>query len=259
MKLEGEQTLLRVYLRNTDKQHWFSASAADTLVRRAKSEGLAGATVLRGFFGLDVRGRLLETKAWALVEHVPVVVEVVDAPDAVGRFLAVVAEVVWEGLATLERAHVLLYRQNRRAAERAAMRLDLPGAITPLSTLPSPEEFPAMKLSENGQLLRVFIGESDVWHGEPLYRAIVLKARELGLAGATVLRGPMGFGANSRMHTAKLLDLSTDLPIVIELVDSPERIQRLLPFLDEVVAEGLITIEDVKVLKYRHREGESKP
>jgi PII-like signaling protein len=259
MKLEGEQTLLRVYLRNTDKQHWFSAPAADTLVRRAKSEGLAGATVLRGFFGLDVRGRLLETKAWALVEHVPVVVEVVDAPDAVGRFLAVVAEVVWEGLATLERAHVLLYRQNRQAAEWAAMRLDLPGPITPLSTLPSPEEFPAMKLSENGQLLRVFIGESDVWHGEPLYRAIVLKARELGLAGATVLRGPMGFGANSRMHTAKLLDLSTDLPIVIELVDSPERIQRLLPFLDEVVAEGLITIEDVKVLKYRHREGEPKP
>jgi PII-like signaling protein len=125
--------------------------------------------------------------------------------------------------------------------------------------LPSPEEFPAMKLSENGQLLRVFIGESDVWHGEPLYRAIVLKARELGLAGATVLRGPMGFGANSRMHTAKLLDLSTDLPIVIEMVDTPERIQCLLPFLDQVVAEGLITIEDVKVLKYRHNEGKVRP
>ena len=80
-----------------------------------------------------------------------------------------------------------------------------------------------MKLSENGQLLRVFIGESDVWHGEPLYRAIVLKARELGLAGATVLRGPMGFGANSRMHTSRLLELSTDLPIVIEIVDSAKR------------------------------------
>jgi PII-like signaling protein len=125
--------------------------------------------------------------------------------------------------------------------------------------LPSPEEFPAMKLSENSELLRVFIGESDVWRGEPLYRAIVLKARELGFAGATVLRGPMGFGANSRMHTAKLLDLSTDLPIVIEVVDTPERIQSLLPFLDQVVAEGLITIEDVKVLKYRHNEGKVRP
>jgi PII-like signaling protein len=200
---------------------------------------------------LDVNGRLLETKAWSLVDHAPVIVEIVDSPPAIGSFLSVVEEVVWEGLATLERAHVLLYRQNREAVARAAMRLELPGSITPLSTLPSSEEFSAMKRSENGQLVRVFIGESDVWRGEPLYRAIVLKARELGLAGATVLRGPMGFGANSRMHTAKLLELSTDLPIVIEVVDSPEKLQTLLPFLDETVTEGLITIEDVKVLKYR--------
>ncbi len=254
MKLEGEQTLLRVYLRNTDRHHWFSAPAVDTLVQRAKAAGLAGATVLRGFFGLDVHGQLLETKVWSLVDHAPVIVEVVDSPQAVGCFLSVVEEVVWEGLATLERAHVLLYRHNREAAERAAMRLELPGPITPLSTLPSAEEFPAMKRSENGQLLRVFIGESDVWQGEPLYRTIVLKARALGLAGATVLRGPMGFGANSRMHTAKLLELSTDLPIVIEVVDSPEKLQSLLPFLDETVTEGLITIEDVKILKYRHNE-----
>lgn len=112
-----------------------------------------------------------------------------------------------------------------------------------------------MKMSEEGQLLRVFCGESDTWEGQPLYRAVVLKAKELGLAGATVLRGPMGFGANSRVHTAKLLDLSTDLPIVIELVDSAEKINGLLPFLDEAVAEGLITIEGVRVLRYRHNRG----
>jgi uncharacterized protein len=116
-----------------------------------------------------------------------------------------------------------------------------------------------MKLSEEGQLLRVFIGESDVWHGEPLYRAIVLKAKELGLAGATVLRGPMGFGANSRIHTTRLLDLSTDLPIVVEIVDAAERIQALLPFLDEAVAEGLITIEAVRVLRYRHNDTKVRP
>lgn len=107
-----------------------------------------------------------------------------------------------------------------------------------------------MKLSENGQLLRVFIGESDFWQGAPLYRAIVLKAREIGLAGATVLRGSMGFGADSRVHASKLIDISTDLPIVIEIVDTAEQIERLLPFLDESVGEGLITIEAVKVLKY---------
>ena len=107
-----------------------------------------------------------------------------------------------------------------------------------------------MKVSEEGQLLRIFIGESDTWHGEPLYRVVVLKARELGLAGATVLRGPMGFGASSRVHTTKLLELSRDLPIVIEIVDRAEKIQTLLPFLDEAVAEGLITIEAVRVLRY---------
>ena len=81
-----------------------------------------------------------------------------------------------------------------------------------------------MKIPEQGKLLRIFIGESDRWHHQPLYEAIVLKARELGLAGATVLRGPMGFGANSRLHTAKILRLSMDLPMVIEIVDTPERI-----------------------------------
>jgi uncharacterized protein len=258
MKLEGEQTLLRVYLRNTDKQGWFSPPAAEALVERAKANGLSGATVLRGFFGLDVKGHLLETSMWSLVEHVPVIVEFVDSPQAIGRFLSVVEETVLEGMATLERGHVLVYRQNRDAAARASMRLEVPGPITPLSTLPAPEEFPIMKLSEEGKLLRVFIGASDTWHGEPLYQAIVLKARELGMAGATVLRGPMGFGANSRVHTTKLLELSTDLPIVIEIVDTGDKIQTLLPFLDEVVAEGLITIEDVRVLRYRHNQSKAR-
>jgi PII-like signaling protein len=265
MRLEGEQTLLRVYLSNTDRRGWFSRPTVEALVQRAQTAGLAGATVLQGFFGLDGTGRLLEPRFWSFVERVPVIVEVVDSPRAVGRFLADVEAVVREGLATLERGHVLLYRQNREAAAEAGKHLEpsaptptrsqltVPPPITPLSTLPSPEEFPAMRLSEFGQLLRVFIGESDTWHGTPLYRAIVLKARELGLAGATVLRGPMGFGANSRVHTTKLLELSTDLPVVIEIVDAPEKIQELLPFLDEVVTEGLITIEEVRILKYRHR------
>jgi PII-like signaling protein len=252
MKLEGEQVLLRVYLRNTDKSGWFSPPAAVSLVQRAKSSRLAGATVLRGFFGLDVTGQLLQSSAWSIVEHVPIILEFVDGPQAIGQFLSVVAEVVQEGLATLERAHVLMYRNSQKGLDRARRHLSVPSSIVPLSTLPSPEEFPIMQSSETGQLLRVFIGESDVWHGEPLYRAIVLKARELGLAGATVLRGPMGFGANSRVHTTRLLELSTDLPILIEIVDTTDKIQSLLPFLDEAVAEGLITIEDVRVLKYRH-------
>lgn len=99
--------------------------------------------------------------------------------------------------------------------------------------------------------MRIFIGESDRWEHKPLYEAIVLKARELGLAGATVLRGPMGFGANSRLHTAKILRLSEDLPLIIEIVDTAERIQSFLPQLDLMMKDGLVTLEDVQVIKYR--------
>src|SRR5436189_6477513 len=113
-----------------------------------------------------------------------------------------------------------------------------------------------MKIPENGKLLRIFIGESDRWHHQPLYEAIVLKARELGPAGATVLRGPMGFGASSHMHTAKILRLSMDLPIVIEIVDTEEKINLLLPHLDTMVKEGLVTLEDVQVIKYRAKNAE---
>jgi len=108
-----------------------------------------------------------------------------------------------------------------------------------------------VKLEGEAQLLRIYIGESDRWHGQPLYEALVLKARELHLAGATVLRGPMGFGKRSRLHTVKVLRLSEDLPIIIEIVDSPEKINLLLPYLDEMVTEGLITLEKVHVIQYR--------
>jgi PII-like signaling protein len=100
-------------------------------------------------------------------------------------------------------------------------------------------------------LLRVFIGESDRWHHSPLYEAIVLKARELHLAGATVLRGPMGYGKSSRLQTAKILRLSMDLPLVIEIVDAEEKIQAFLPVLDEMMKGGLVTLEKVRVIDYR--------
>jgi PII-like signaling protein len=113
-----------------------------------------------------------------------------------------------------------------------------------------------MKLPEEGFLLRVFIGETDSYNGRALYEEIVLKARKLNLAGATVIRGIMGYGANSRIHTAKLLRLSEDLPIIIELVDTEENLNKICPFLDETVKEGLITLEKVKVIKYRHNSGD---
>lgn len=108
-----------------------------------------------------------------------------------------------------------------------------------------------MQLPQEAVLLRIFIGESDRWNHKPLYEAIVLKAREMHLAGATVLRGPMGFGKSSRLHTAKILRLSMDLPLVIEIVDSEEKIHGFLPTLDEMIKGGLVTLENVKVINYR--------
>ena len=108
-----------------------------------------------------------------------------------------------------------------------------------------------MKIPQDGYLLRIFIGESDRWHGKPLYETIVMKARELHIAGATVVRGPMGFGANSRLHTTKVLRLSEDLPMIVEIVDSREKIDELMPHIDEMVQEGLVTLEPVQVIQYR--------
>jgi PII-like signaling protein len=117
-----------------------------------------------------------------------------------------------------------------------------------------------MNLPHDAMLLRIFIGESDRWHHQPLYEAIVLKAREMHLAGATVLRGPIGFGKSSRIHTAKILRLSMDLPMVIEIVDTEERLNTFLPVLDEMMKGGLVTLEKVRVINYRAgQESETPP
>jgi uncharacterized protein len=109
-----------------------------------------------------------------------------------------------------------------------------------------------MKLPSEAHLLRIFIGESDKHRGRPLYEVIVESARQRGLAGATVLKGFLGFGANSRIHTAKILRLSEDLPVVIEIVDTQDRIEPFLAELDGLIEEGLVTLERIQVIAYRH-------
>jgi PII-like signaling protein len=113
-----------------------------------------------------------------------------------------------------------------------------------------------MEIPKDAVLLRIFVGEADRHQGKPLYEAIVLKAREMHLAGATVLRGPMGFGHSSRLHTSKILRLSEDLPLVIEIVDEEAKINDFLPVLDNLMGSGLVTLEKVKVLRYGNGEAE---
>jgi PII-like signaling protein len=246
MSLRGDQVLLRAYLQSADRAP--HTPTFERLVKAARNEQLAGATVLRGILGFGSQG-LIKRSAWSLVGHVPIIVEIVDSGERILSFVeGPLEQLMVHGMVTLERANVMLYR-DRRHDEPA--NLTVGGLLTPLSTLPSIAERGRMKVNEHGILLRIFIGESDRFANQRLHDAIVAKARELGLAGATVLRGTEGFGARSVVHSTSLLEMSTDLPIVIEIVDTEEQVKRLLPHLDEMVQEGMITMEYVVIILYR--------
>ena len=248
MKLEAEQVLCRFQMSNLARHG--VEPLYQWIVETARREDMQGATVLKGFMGLRADGSILKENPWALTQEVPVIIEVVDGPRHVEKLLARVEPAMKDGAITLERAHVLLYRtsENDAKPKDVAPRYD----VIASKDASAAWEVKTMKIPEEGVLLRIFIGESDREKGRdrPLYEAIVHRAREAHLAGATVLKGPMGFGRHSRMHAAKLLELSTDLPIVIEIVDSEEKVRSFLPVVDELVTEGLVTLEAVRVIKY---------
>jgi PII-like signaling protein len=248
VKLEAEQVLCRFHLSNLARHG--AEPLYQWIVESTHREGLQGATVLKGLMGLRSDGSILKESPWRLAQEVPVIVEVIDGPRHVERLLARVEPAFAQGTITLERAHVVLYRGGEADLK--------PGDVAPRCDVIATRddstawEVKTMNMPEDGALLRIFIGESDRETGSdrPLYEAIVLRAREAHLAGATVLKGPMGFGRHSRMHTARLLELSSDLPVLIEIVDSEEKIQAFMPVVDGMVTEGLVTLEAVRVLKY---------
>ena len=246
MKTESEQVQCRFQLSNFVRHG--SQPLYEWIVETARRDGLRGATVFKGFYGLRYDGGMLEERTWAVSQELPVIVEVVDEAAGIETLLAHVEPAFREGMITLERAHVLMYRAG--AGERT-------GGVTARDVIGTRAASEArgvrtMKIPEDGVLLRIFIGESDrdPGHDRPLFEAIVRRAREAHLAGATVLRGPMGFGRHSRVHAAKLLELSTDLPIVIEIVDAEDKVNAFLPTVDELVTEGLVTLEAVRVVRY---------
>ncbi len=246
MSIRGEQVLLRAWLQSADRPPHTPTHAR--LVRAARDAGLAGATVLRGTMGLGAGG-VLRRSPWSIVQHVPVIVEIVDSAEKILEFVnGPLERTITSGMVTLERANVMLYRDRSHDQPE---KLVLGELLTPLSTLPRIQARGHMTVNENGVLLRVFIGNSDKYEGKPLYEAIVQKARDLGLSGATVLRGSEGFGAHSVVHKSSLLEMSTDLPVVIEMVDAEEKIKLLLPHLQTMVQEGMITMEYVVIILYR--------
>jgi PII-like signaling protein len=252
MDLQGERVLLRAYLRSADRAP--HTPTHDRLLRAARAQGMSGVTVLRGIAGFGSRGPIGAGAGgggwWSLIDDVPVILELVDDGTRIAAFLdGPVRELVLHGTVTLERAHVMLYRHSRHTGHETTLRLG--ELLRPLSTLPDIQPRDTMATRQDGVLLRVFIGEDDRADGRPLFDAVMQKARELGLAGATVLRGTAGFGAHSVVRKASLLEMSRDLPIVIEMVDTEAKIASLLPYLESTVQEGMITMEYVLILLYR--------
>lgn len=244
MKLEGEQVLCRFHLTNyvqVKRQPLY-----EVIAERAHQIHMAGATVLKGIMGFSGDGPLLIPSVWSLSHEVPVIVEVVDAYAHILRLIQALAPDFHGGVITLERAHVVYFRTTKPSTGQDELRMDAAGDGDPLIG------YSAMPESEEGVLLRIFLGDGDVdaQTRRPLYEALVRQAHEMKLGGATVLRGAMGFGKHSHLHSAKLFDVSTDLPVVVEIVDSEKSVEAFLPHVDALLTEGLVTLEKVRLLRY---------
>lgn len=246
MKLEAEQVLCRFHL--TTRLRHRQEPLYQWIVETAHRENLQGATVLKGLTGLRPDGSVLAENALAAVQDLPIVVEIVDGPRHIERLLAAVEPALVDSMVTLERAHVVLYRAASDRGTATVARADVIASQGNSQAW----EVKTMKPPQEGVLLRIFVGEGDrgPQGNVPVYEALVQRAREAHLAAVTVLKGPLGFGRHARVHTTKVLDLSTDLPVIVEIVDTEARIDAFLPVVDQCVTEGLVTLEAVRILRY---------
>jgi PII-like signaling protein len=216
------------------------------VVESARARHLAGASVFLVDLSFGARRRLRDARSEYGFVDIPVVIEVVDAPERIEPWLGQLATMVAEGFATVEPVRVLRYGPPDDEDLAPPDAEAGPERTANEEVIPMRSDGPAQ-----AQRITVYIGNSDTWRGRNLALAIVERCRTLGIAGATASLGVMGFGKNSRIHRAQLLGLSEDLPERIEIVDSPDRIGQLVPVLEEMVGGGLILVEDVRVIQYR--------
>lgn len=245
MGVAAEAVLLRIFVGEDDRHR--GRPLYQAIVDRAREAGLAGATVLPGPEGF---GRSRYVRSELNIDagsRLPMIVEIVDGEDRIDRFLPVVQEMVESGLVTLEKVRAIRYGRTGAGAEpetRTAAAAEVPS------------EDSAMDVPHDAVLLRIFTSVADRVGVEPLYQVIVKRAHDMQLAGATVLRGPLGFGHSAKLHQEHFLPLTQDSPIVIEIVDSEEKINAFLPVLDQLMESGLVTLEKARVLQYgRQRAG----
>jgi PII-like signaling protein len=247
--IPAEAKLLRVYLKTTEK--WHGVPLYRAIVEAARQKQLAGASVFPVEIGYGSHRRVHDIASEYSSFDIPIVVEVVDRAEHVTNLAADLQTMVREAMVAISEAHVRRYSHasERERIQNVEFTESRPAHRTRASWA---EGSPTMKIDGDGKRMTVYIGSADTWRGRNLAIAIVEKCREMGLAGATVSRGIMGFGKHSIIHKAHLLGLSDDLPEKIEVVDMPEEIERLLPVIDEMIGGGLIVTEDVHIVRYLH-------
>lgn len=214
-------------------QHYKSKPVHEAIVEFAHRHGCAGATVTKAVSGYGRSGKVHEAHLFSLTEDVPMRVEVVDSEQKINALLPFIYDMVDKGLIEVQDTEVIKHTTHQT----------------------QPEETQSMKhekLEGKAKLLRIYVGEDDRWEDEPLHEAIVKKLRMMDIAGATVYRGLIGYGAQNRLHRSGFLGLSKDLPIMLSIIDTEEKIRGVLPVLDEMVDEGLIALSDVEIIKYTH-------
>jgi PII-like signaling protein len=227
----GPARKLIVTVNETDR--WHGRPVYNVLLELFRHKGLAGATVSRGIAGFTGHGAIQTINVLDLSMALPVRLEAVDTPEAIDRVLPDVYDIVERGLVEVQETRVVKFASGQ-------------GAL-----LPAPKREELMRLVGKAKLLRVHIGADDKWEGEPLHEAIVKRARQLDIAGATVYRGELGYGAHKRLHKHKAFALSKDDPMTVTVIDAEEKIDQLLGAIDGMVTGGcLIAISDVTVVKY---------
>jgi PII-like signaling protein len=244
-----EASLLRVYSKAIEK--WHGVPLYRAIVEEARRRHLAGASVFPVELGYGSHRQLHDMASEYAFFDIPVVVEIVDAAERVAGLVAELETMVSEGLLTVSPASVHLYTHGSERGTTAPQDIERFSQIHTRQVSGAGGTI-SMKIEGEGKRVTVYVGSADTWSGRNLAIAIVEQCRKLGLAGATVSRGVMGFGKHSVIHKAHLLALSDDLPEKIEVVDRPEEIERLLPVLDQMIGGGLIVVEDVHVVRYLH-------
>jgi PII-like signaling protein len=243
-----EASLLRLYANASDR--WQGVPLYRAVVEAARRLKLAGASVFPVELSYGAHRQLHDIKSDYTSFDIPVVVEIIEAADRIGALIGEPETMLTEGLVAISSATVVRYSHGTE--REPAARVESPFVPKHPTQASLEERSMAMKIEGEGKRVTVYLGSADTWGGRNLAVAIVEKCRAMGLAGATVSRGIMGFGKHSVIHKAHFLGLSDDLPEKIEVVDRPDQIELLLPVLNEMLGGGLILVEDVHVIRYLH-------